>query len=148
MNHHGIECSDALRLSTQIGESDDPSRSLSISVQALCNLKEGDVVAVIPKQSCLTVRTSAASCLIEETGLGGYLALVVAVMYEKSLGPLSKWFQYLQILPSFEPIPLLWSLSEIDSLLSGTELHKVSASRKSYEYLAQCVAVNCCIFME
>ncbi|KAL0322131.1 UNVERIFIED_CONTAM: Ribosomal lysine N-methyltransferase 3 [Sesamum calycinum] len=122
MKHHGIECSDALLLSAENGDS---SRSLSISVKALCDLKVGDIVATIPKQSCLTVRTSAASSLVEEAQLGGNLGLVVALMYEKSLGPQSKWFQYLQILPPFEPIPLLWSLSEIDSLLTGTELHKV-----------------------
>lgn len=128
MKYHGIECSDALLLSTENGDSDDSSRSLSIAVKALCDLKEGDVVATIPKLSCLTNKTSAASKLIEEAQLGGYLGLAVAIMYEKSLGPQSKWFQYLQILPIFEPIPLLWSLHEIDSLLSGTELHKVSSS--------------------
>lgn len=129
MEYHGIDCSDALLLSTENGDAAaaDSSQSLSISVKALCDLKEGDVVATIPKQSCLTVKTSAASNLIEETELGGDLALAVAIMYERSLGAESKWFQYLQILPPFEPIPLLWSRDEIDSLLSGTELHKVSS---------------------
>ncbi|KAL0317234.1 UNVERIFIED_CONTAM: Ribosomal lysine N-methyltransferase 3 [Sesamum angustifolium] len=131
MKHHGIECSDALLLSAENGDS---SRSLSISVKALCDLKEGDIVATIPKQSCLTVRTSAASSLVEEAQLGGNLGLVVALMYEKSLGPQSKWFQYLQILPPFEPIPLLWSLSEIDSLLTGTELHKIVKEDKALVY--------------
>ncbi|KAL0303598.1 UNVERIFIED_CONTAM: hypothetical protein Sradi_6227900 [Sesamum radiatum] len=129
MKYQGIECSNALLLSAENGGADDSSRSLSISVKALCDLKEGDVVATIPKQSCLTVRTSAASSLVEEAQLGGNLGLVVALMYEKSLGPQSKWFQYLQILPPFEPIPLLWSLSEIDSLLAGTELHKLRKTR-------------------
>ncbi|KAK6156279.1 hypothetical protein DH2020_010527 [Rehmannia glutinosa] len=130
MKFHGIECSDALLISTENSGADD----LSISVKALCDLKEGDVVATIPKQSCLTVKTSAASHLIEEAQLGGYLGLAVALMYEKSLGPQSKWFQYLQILPPFEPIPLLWSLPEIDSLLSGTELHKIIKEDKSLVY--------------
>ncbi|KAK4433162.1 Ribosomal lysine N-methyltransferase 3 [Sesamum alatum] len=134
MKYHGIECSDALLLSAENGGADDSCRSLSISVKALCDLKEGDVVATIPKQSCLTVRTSAASSLIEEAQLGGYLGLAVAIMYEKSLGSQSKWFQYLQILPPFEPIPLLWSLSEIDSLLSGTELHKIVKEDKALVY--------------
>ncbi|KAL0427925.1 UNVERIFIED_CONTAM: Ribosomal lysine N-methyltransferase 3 [Sesamum latifolium] len=134
MKYHGIECSDALLLSAENGGSDDSSLSLSISVKALCDLKEGDVVATIPKQSCLTVRTSAASRLIEEAQLGGNLGLTVALMYDKSLGPQSKWFQYLQILPPFEPIPLLWSLSEIDSLLTGTELHKIVKEDKALVY--------------
>ncbi|KAL2227690.1 N-lysine methyltransferase setd6 isoform X1 [Sesamum indicum] len=134
MKYNGIECSDALLLSAENGDTDDSSRALSISVKALCDLKEGDVVATIPKQSCLTVRTSAASSLVEEAELDGNLGLVVALMYEKSLGPQSKWFQYLQILPSFEPIPLLWSLSEIDSLLTGTELHKIVKEDKALVY--------------
>ncbi|KAL3649682.1 hypothetical protein CASFOL_006085 [Castilleja foliolosa] len=124
MKFHGIECSDALLISTGNRSDDDSSRPLSISVTALGDLKEGDVVSTIPKQSCLTVKTSAACHLIEEVQLGGYLGLAVAIMYEKSIGHQSKWFEYLQILPPFEPIPLLWSLPEIDSLLSGTELHK------------------------
>ncbi|KAI3458848.1 hypothetical protein Pfo_015511 [Paulownia fortunei] len=134
MKYHGIECSNALLLSTENEDTDDSSRSLSISVKALCDLNEGDVVATIPKQSYLTVKTSAASHLIEEAQLGGYLGLSVALMYEKSLGSQSKWFQYLQILPPFEPIPLLWSLPEIDSLLSGTELHKIVKEDKALVY--------------
>lgn len=117
MKWQGIECSDALHLIH------DESAG-SVSVRALCDLHEGDLVATIPKQSCLTVKTSGAGDLIEEFGLEGYLALSVAVMYEKSLGPLSPWFGYLQLLPHSEPSPLLWSLDDIDSLLSGTELHK------------------------
>ncbi|KAL9164192.1 hypothetical protein ABFS82_06G089300 [Erythranthe guttata] len=136
MKCHGIECSDALLLSAENaagadGAAEDSSQSLSISVKALCDLKEGDVVATIPKQSCLTVKTSAASDLIEEAELGGDLGLAVAIMFERSLGTKSKWFQYFQILPPFEPIPLLWSIPEIDSLLSGTELHKIIKEDKA-----------------
>ncbi|KAL6552644.1 hypothetical protein OROHE_008008 [Orobanche hederae] len=134
MKHHGVECSDALLISTESIGVDDSTRSPSISVKALWDLKEGDVVAVIPKQSCLTVRTSAARHVIEEAQLGGYLGLAVGVMYEKSLGPQSKWFEYLQILPPSEPIPLLWSLPEIDSLLSGSELHKIVKEDKALIY--------------
>lgn len=122
MKSEDVECSDALHISLSVESGGAPS----ISVKALCDLMEGDVVATIPKRSCLTVRTSAASHIVEEAQLGGYLGLSVALMYERSLGPQSKWFQYLQILPSREPIPLLWSLPEIDSLLCGTEIHKVS----------------------
>ncbi|GFP89204.1 n-lysine methyltransferase setd6 [Phtheirospermum japonicum] len=131
MKFHGIEYSDALLISTGNSGDDDSSRSLSISVTALCDLKEDDVVSTIPKQSCLTVKTSAAGHLIEEAQLGGYLGLAVAIMYEKSIGPQSKWFEYLQILPPFEPIPLLWSLPQIDALLSGTELHKIVREDKA-----------------
>lgn len=127
MKYHGIEWSDALLFSTENGAADDSSKSPPVSVKALCDLKEGDVVARIPKQSCLTVKTSAASQLIEEAELGGNLGICVALMYEKSLGTESKWFEYLEMLPAFEPIPLLWSLPEINSLLAGTELHEADS---------------------
>ncbi|KAG8380641.1 hypothetical protein BUALT_Bualt06G0036900 [Buddleja alternifolia] len=132
MKWQGIEYSDALLFS--IDNEEMAAQPLSISVKTLCDLKDGDIVATIPKQSCLTVKTSAANHLIEEAQLGGYLALAVALMYEKSLGPQSKWFQYLQMLPPFEPIPLLWSLPEIDSLLSGTEIHKTVKEDKALVY--------------
>lgn len=80
-------------------------------------------MARIPKESCLTIKTSRARHVIEAASLDGHLGLAVAVMYERSLGPLSNWFDYLELMPFSEPIPLLWSDHEIDSLLAGTELH-------------------------
>lgn len=97
-----------------------------ISVNALWDLKEGDLIAKIPKTACLTIKTSGAQDLIESTGLDGYLGLSVALMYEKSLGGDSPWAGYLQVLPDCECLPLVWSLDEVDLLLRGTELHKVN----------------------
>ncbi|CAI9771333.1 unnamed protein product [Fraxinus pennsylvanica] len=142
MKCQGIECSDALNLAIAA----ESPQSISVSVEALCDLRVGDVVARIPKQSCLTVKTSGAHQLIEESQLGGYLGLSVAVMYEKSLGPQSPWFQYLQLMPPIEPIPLLWSFPEIDSLLSGTELHKgmKSSSFLACAYRPRAMTPSCC----
>lgn len=117
MRSHRIDCSNALKLV----EGDD-----GISVRALCDLKEGDLVATIPKSSCLTIKTSAAHEMIVEAGLDGPLGLSVALMYEKSLGSDSVWDGYLQLLPERESVPLVWSLEEVDALLLGTELHTVS----------------------
>lgn len=116
MRSQGIDFSDALQF-TDDGE--------AISVRALCDLRVRDMVARIPKTTCLTVKTSGASDLIESAGLGGSLGLSVAVMYERSLGQSSPWAPYLHLLPPHESLPLLWSLHEVDSLLCGTELHKV-----------------------
>ncbi|EPS65912.1 hypothetical protein M569_08865 [Genlisea aurea] len=135
MKSNGVECSDAILLvSSDDGDSVDSSRSFSIYVKALCDLKEGDVVARIPKQSCLTVRTTAACGLIEEAQLVGNSGLAVAIMYELSLGARSKWFPYLQILPPFEDIPLLWPIKDIDYLLSGTEIHQAAREDKTLVY--------------
>ncbi|EXC30814.1 hypothetical protein L484_027993 [Morus notabilis] len=116
MKSQGIECSDALQLC------DCPSTGLS--VKALCDLSEGDVVARIPKQACLTIRTNAARELIEAAGLDGCLGLSVALMFERSLGNASAWAPYLHLLPYQECLPLVWTSKEVDSLLCGTELHK------------------------
>lgn len=117
MKSQGIEYSDMLEFT------DCPEQG--ISVRALCDLKEGDVVAKIPKAACLTMKTSEAREMIESAGLDGPLGLSVALMYEKSLGQDSPWAGYLQLLPRQECLPLVWTLGEVDSLLCGTELHKV-----------------------
>ncbi|KAK9228632.1 hypothetical protein WN944_021586 [Citrus x changshan-huyou] len=117
MRSQGLEYSDVLDFK------DDPEQG--ISVIALGDLKEGDLVATIPKSACLTVKTSGASDIIESAGLGGSLGLAFALMYEKSLGEDSPWAGYLQLLPHQECVPCVWSLEEVDSLLSGTELHEI-----------------------
>ncbi|KAA8531278.1 hypothetical protein F0562_005987 [Nyssa sinensis] len=133
MTSQGIECSNALDLI------DDEEEG--ISVRAMCDLHESDLVAVIPKQSCLTIKTSGARHVIEAAGLEGYLGLSAALMYEKSLGQHSAWFGYLQLLPERECIPLVWTLDQVDSLLSGTELHKIVKEDKAliYEDWEECI---------
>ncbi|KAF5727624.1 hypothetical protein HS088_TW22G01320 [Tripterygium wilfordii] len=126
MKSQGIDFSDALNFT------DDPLQG--IAVRAVCDLKEGDVVATIPKTSCLTIKTSGAHELIESAGLGGLLGLAVALMYEKSLGEKSPWAGYLQLLPERECMPLVWTLDEVDSLLGGTELHKIVKEDKALIY--------------
>lgn len=117
MNSQGFECSDALQIT------DIPDEGLA--VRALFDLREGDVVATIPKLACLTIKTTAASDLIEAASFDGFLGLSVALMYERSLGDLSPWAPYLQLLPHRECLPLVWTLEEVDRLLCGTEIHKV-----------------------
>ncbi|GAV73039.1 hypothetical protein CFOL_v3_16526 [Cephalotus follicularis] len=128
MKSHGVECSDSLELA------DDLPGGQGIAVKALCDLKEGDVVARIPKAACLTIKTSGAHQMIESAGFDGYLGLSVALMYEKSLGPQSLWDGYLQLLPRQECLPLLWTLAELDTLLLGTEIHKIVKQDKDLIY--------------
>ncbi|KDP24225.1 hypothetical protein JCGZ_25882 [Jatropha curcas] len=105
-----------------------------ISVKALRDLREGEVVATIPKSACLTIKNSGACDIIEAAGLGGCLGLSVALMYEKSLGNDSPWAAYFQLLPDRESLPLVWTLDEVDQLLFGTELHKVVKEDKALIY--------------
>lgn len=117
MKSNGFEWSDALEFV------DTPE--VGIAVRALCQLKEGDVVAKMPKEACLTIKTSGARDIIEGACLDGLLGLAVAIMYERSLGGDSPWAGYLQLLPQQECVPLVWTLDEVNQLLCGTELHQV-----------------------
>ncbi|KAL4578510.1 hypothetical protein LXL04_014634 [Taraxacum kok-saghyz] len=128
MKWQSVEYSDALDLIIQ-------KEDEQVWVKALSDLHEGDVIATIPKHSCLTVKSSGAWQLIEDFCLEGYMALSVALMYEKSLGQNSPWFGYLHLLPDGNSdVPLLWSLDEIDDLLLGTELHKTVKEDKALVY--------------
>ncbi|CAH8360366.1 unnamed protein product [Eruca vesicaria subsp. sativa] len=116
MKANGVDCSDALTLVED--------KNGDVSVKASRDLKEGDVVANISKTACLTIKTSGAREMIESAELDGSLGLSVAIMYERGLGDKSPWSGYLQILPFQEDLPLVWPVEELDSLLSGTEIHK------------------------
>ncbi|KQK10878.1 hypothetical protein BRADI_2g56792v3 [Brachypodium distachyon] len=117
MSKHGVVCSDALCL--------DASEAGGVYVRALSALREGDLVATIPRRACLTPRTSGAAAAIEAAELGGTLALAVAVMYERARGAESPWNAYLRLIPDCEPVPLVWPDEEAERLLSGTELDKI-----------------------
>ncbi|XP_020146428.1 fructose-bisphosphate aldolase-lysine N-methyltransferase, chloroplastic isoform X1 [Aegilops tauschii subsp. strangulata] len=116
MRKHGVVCSDVLRL--------DASEAGGVNVRALAALREGDVVATIPRRACVTPRTSGAAAAIKDAQLGGTLALAVAVMYERAWGAESPWYDYLRLIPDCEPVLLVWSEDEVARLLAGTELDK------------------------
>uniref|UniRef100_A0A0D9YI76 N-lysine methyltransferase n=1 Tax=Oryza glumipatula TaxID=40148 RepID=A0A0D9YI76_9ORYZ len=119
MRDHGVVCSDALRLDA----AEDGGGG--VYVRALAALREGDLVATIPRGACLTPRTSGAAEAIEAAELGGPLALAVAVMYERARGAESPWDAYLRLIPEREPVPLVWPADEAERLLAGTELDKI-----------------------
>ncbi|XP_019441145.1 PREDICTED: ribosomal lysine N-methyltransferase 3 [Lupinus angustifolius] len=126
MKSKGFEWSDALEFV------DTPKEG--IAVRALCELKEGDVVAKMPKEACLTIKTSGACGIIEDAGLEGLLGLAFAIMYERSLGGDSPWAGYLQLLTYQECVPLVWTLNEVNELLRGTELHQEVQEDKALMY--------------
>ncbi|XP_047151960.1 ribosomal lysine N-methyltransferase 3 isoform X1 [Vigna umbellata] len=126
MKSKGFQWSDALEFVDTPGE--------GIAVRALCQLEEGDVVAKMPKEACLTTKTSGAREIIEEAGLDGHLGLAFAIMYERSLGEDSPWYGYLQLLPYQECVPIVWTLNEVNELLCGTELHQTVQEDKALIY--------------
>ncbi|KAK7268993.1 hypothetical protein RIF29_21707 [Crotalaria pallida] len=116
MKSKGFEWSDALEFV------DTPEEG--VSVRALRDLEEDDVVAKMPKEACLTIKNSGACGMIENAGLEGHLGLAFAIMYEQSLGEDSPWAGYLQFLPQQECLPLVWTLDEVNEFLGGTVLHQ------------------------
>lgn len=138
MRDHGVVCSDALRLDA----AEDGGGG--VYVRALAALREGDLVATIPRGACLTPRTSGAAEAIEAAELGGPLALAVAVMYERARGAESPWDAYLRLIPEREPVPLVWPADEAERLLAGTELDKVSPSF----VVTSCNASTICICLD
>ncbi|KAM2483616.1 hypothetical protein ACFX1W_041232 [Malus domestica] len=62
---------------------------MGISVRAVGDVKEGDMVAIIPKLACLTIRNAAAAAEPEAAEAWEneeLVGLAVALMYERSLG--------------------------------------------------------------
>ena len=93
------------------------------------DLREGEVVARVPRASVLSVRHSAARAACEAGGLfpecrasRSDLGLVVAILAEQSLGERSRWAGYLRSIPRAAPTPFLWDREQRARLLLGTEL--------------------------
>ncbi|MCO5560671.1 hypothetical protein L7F22_014288 [Adiantum nelumboides] len=95
-------------------------------VRAAYDFQEGDTIAFIPKDACLTLRTTGAAHALDNAQLGGGLGLVIALMYECSHAEASPWFPYVNLLPLRQAaLPIVWEFDEINALLLGTELHTV-----------------------
>ena len=84
----------------------------SYFVLAKENLVEGTVVAKIPKDSVLSIQTTAIADVIEQESLRGILGLGLAVLYEKSLGKESPWYDYLSTIPEYEQLPIFYTKEE------------------------------------
>lgn len=92
-----------------------------MGVFATSDLAEGQSLALVPKSAILSVLTCSLAELIDKEQLGGGLALTLALMYERALGPASRWAPYIASLPpGGEYLPMFWSESE-RGLLAGTE---------------------------
>ena len=99
----------------------------SYSVIAAESLKVGDVVARIPKEAVLSIQNTAIADIIEEENLRGILGLGLAVLYEKSLGPSSPWYEYLSTIPDYENIPIFYDSDALKYLQNtdvGRSIHE------------------------
>ncbi|KAI0464633.1 hypothetical protein LJB42_002253 [Komagataella kurtzmanii] len=90
---------------------------------------EEDLLLRISKQSILSGKNSFISNLLHECGADSHLGLILAFLYEKSLGSDSPWYAYLQTIQHKNTkgliLPVhLWP-DEKKNLLIGTELYSV-----------------------
>lgn len=90
-------------------------------IEAVSDVDQGETLASIPKEACITVYTTELTDILAEEELAGGLGLVIAVWYEKGLGKLSKWSGYLMSMREREYLPIFWSEEELKQL-QGTEV--------------------------
>jgi N-lysine methyltransferase SETD6 len=93
----------------------------TLSIVAVDDVPEEVILASIPKEACITVRTTKISDILEEEGLAGGLGLVISVWYEKRIGKASRWSGYFDSLLDREELPIFWGEKEM-ALLQGTEI--------------------------
>eukprot|EP00879_Flechtneria_rotunda_P025114 GHRR01026673.1.p1 GENE.GHRR01026673.1~~GHRR01026673.1.p1 ORF type:complete len:166 (+),score=26.70 GHRR01026673.1:2253-2750(+) len=108
----------------------------ALGVFALQDLKENQLLCMIPRTTILSPCTTQLARILEQEKLGGGLALTIAVMYEASLGAASRWAGYFASLPSREYLPMFWTDEEL-SLLAGTALEGKSQEDR-------CVTIPTC----
>ena len=80
----------------------------TLSIVAVDDVPEEVILASIPKEACITVRTTKISDILEEEGLAGGLGLVISVWYEKRIGKASRWSGYFDSLLDREELPIFW----------------------------------------
>ncbi|KAH0836586.1 hypothetical protein J3R83DRAFT_8286 [Lanmaoa asiatica] len=97
--------------------SDEPSRERGLSVHSRKELIECDCTLVyIPKTAVLSVKSCFFSQHISSVpyGHGAHLSLALALYGELLLGPLSRWFSYLQSLPrETVDIAMFWGANDV-----------------------------------
>ena len=93
----------------------------AMMIEAVSDVDQGDTLATIPKEACITVYTTELTDILAEEELAGGLGLVIAVWYEKGLGKLSKWSGYFTSMKEREYLPIFWSEEELKQL-HGTEV--------------------------
>jgi hypothetical protein len=135
-----------------------PSGTISDGgVKASHRISVGDVVMRAPKDSCLTFRGSALLPLLHGAQDGPApprgprrrkptpprdpaalvaaapddVRLTLALLFERAIGPRSRWAPYLATLPrSVAGVPTVWPEDEAADLLRGTELAEAWAWRR------------------
>ncbi len=93
------------------------------------DLEGGEIVLKVPKSAVLCPRTCGIANLLDEHDLDNIAGLLVAFLYEKSLGDQSPWYEFFEslgpVISDVPEIPKFWNNEEDRALLSGTEVEEV-----------------------
>ncbi|KAA8491480.1 hypothetical protein FVE85_2495 [Porphyridium purpureum] len=128
---------------------EDTASEAPLSRPAYCcrakqSLSVGHEVARIPKHAVLSAHNSEDLrhvMMQHEMMQSGALGTIVALMYERARLEQSKWFGYLQMLPLYEPLPVMWSALELEGLrgtdLSRTVQQDLLLMKQDYEELVK-----------
>lgn len=96
---------------------------------ALKDLEEGEELFSIPRNFVLNILTSSFSDekKLVLNGLGQWEALILVILYEKSLGDKSKWFHYFNVLPFEDKFNnlMFWEDSELKQLEPSLVLGRI-----------------------
>ena len=113
--------------------------SSGLHIIAKKDLTQDEIVALIPKNSVLSTKTTAIADVLESAGIKGLLGLAISLMFEKARGSDSPWYDYINSLPEMVEIPLLWSHKELEWLdgtdLGNSVLGDKDALRDDYDYV-------------
>ena len=107
-----------------------------ISCRAIKQIKKGETICTIPLNICLdpsnvnSIFNNKINSKMLRTGNIGLLSLLL--LYEKALGPKSKYFDYINALPTSPPGILSWNEDDINELKSSTT-RKISVQIEAIE---------------
>ncbi|ORY84469.1 hypothetical protein BCR37DRAFT_397841 [Protomyces lactucae-debilis] len=93
-------------------------------------IQQDEIVMRVPKKCLLSPQTCAIANLLVSSDLGDMVAVCLAFLYEKYLGPESPWHAYIAMMPEKVPISKLWTESQ-RHLLRGTEVQVVGGTTLS-----------------
>lgn len=107
-------------------------------------IERGETIVSVPFEMLITVALVQASPLgpaleehsdaVSRASMNGNAATIALyLMYQRSLGNASHWFQYLELLPKNFTTPLFWEDSELEWLQSREMVTTVKSQRRSAE---------------
>ncbi|KAJ3555641.1 hypothetical protein NM688_g2462 [Phlebia brevispora] len=112
---------------------------------ALKDIPKGHTLFTIPRDVTLSTRTSALPQLLGSVEWKrfkldeGWAGLILCMLWEEAQGPLSKWAEYLSILPTEFDTPMFWSEEELQELKGTSVVDKIGKEEAERDYYEKIV---------